>query len=144
MVSITKEQIKEIAEQLECGFSVYFHKETGELVCIPDEDQHIGMEMEFWQEDIDKVEENFQDYLQFTTMESGESFEIMADFAEQLTDERLQTALIEALNRSKPFRGFKHIIDHAGPQRQHWFDFKSKRFMEWTEAQLKMHGVIDV
>jgi hypothetical protein len=59
MVAITKEQIKEIAEQLECGFRVYFHKETGELLCIPDENQH--MDMDYWQEDIDKVEENFQD-----------------------------------------------------------------------------------
>ena len=77
-------------------------------------------------------------------MESGESFDIMADFAEQLTDERLQDELISALNRSKPFRGFKHVIDQAGVQRQHWFDYKTKRFIEWTETQLKLNGEKDV
>jgi len=51
-------------------------------------------------------------------MDSHESFKIMADFAENIDNARLQDRLINALNKSKPFRNFNWEIDNSGDYRQ--------------------------
>lgn len=143
MLTFTKEQIKEISEQLECGFRAFYHKQTSELIFVPDKNRHIGIETDAWQDDLDKLDENLLDYHEIYAMESRDSFRVMADFAEQLNDAKLQDKLVKALNRKKPFREFKFEIDNSGEQRQHWFNFKNKRYIEWTEEQLKRQNKID-
>ena len=57
----------------------------------------------------------------------------MVEFAEQLSDnDKLKNQLINALNRKKPFREFKDIIDNAGKYRQQWFDFKQAQLLQWV------------
>jgi hypothetical protein len=46
MPELTQEQIKEIAEQLDCGFKCYWNRKNNELIFIPDELKHIGMDLE--------------------------------------------------------------------------------------------------
>jgi len=143
MLTFTKEQVKEISEQLDCGFRAFYHKQTGDLIFVPDTDKYFDIDIKAWQDDLDKLERNFLEYQEVHAMESGDSFQVMVDFAEQLTDLNLKNKLITALNRKKPFRGFKFVIDYAGVQRQAWFDFKNKRYIEWTEQQLKIQDEID-
>ncbi len=143
MLTFTNEQIKEISEQLDCGFNAFYHKQTGELFFVPDTNQHYGMDLYAWQDELDKLDENFLDYHKISPMEASDSFRVMSDFAEQLTDKKLQDELVSALNRKKPFREFKFVIDNSGAYRQSWFDFKNKRYIEWTEAQLKIQNEID-
>ena len=138
MLTFTKEQIKEISQQLDCGFRTFYHKQTGDLIFVPDTDKHINMDTDAWQEELDKLDKNFLDYQEIDAMEAGDSFRVMADFAEQLTDTKLRDKLINALNKNKPFREFKYVIDNSGDQRQSWFDFKNNRYIEWTEAQLRI------
>jgi len=40
-------------------------------------------------------------------MSSRDSFNLMADFAESIDNKKLQDRLINALNKSKPFKNFK-------------------------------------
>jgi Uncharacterised protein family (UPF0158) len=138
MLTFTKEQIKEISEQLDVGFRAFYHKETGDLIFLPNNSVYNDIDMDAWQDELDKLDENFLDYHEIKAMETSDSFQVMADFAEQLNDIKLQNKLINALNKNKPFREFKFVIDYAGEQRQNWFDFKNKRYIEWTEKQLKM------
>ena len=143
MLTFTKEQIKEISEQLDCGFRAFYHKQTGELIFVPDTNRHIDMDTDAWQDDLDKLDENFLDYHEIIAMDASDSFRVMADFAEQLADTSLQNKLIKALNRNKPFSEFKLVIDNSGERRQSWFDFKEKRYTGWTEEQLKIQNDID-
>ena len=71
-------------------------------------------------------------------MDSRDSFRIMEDFVLQLSDTRLADDLLKALQKKPPFRHFKFIIDNSFEFRQSWFDFKSKRQVEWTEEQIKI------
>lgn len=143
MLTFTKEQIKEISEQLDCGFRAFYHKQTGELIFVPDTNRHPGIETDAWQDEFDKLDENLLDYNEIYAMEPGDSFRVMADFAEQLTDTKLQDKLVMALNRKKPFREFKFEIDNSGEQRQRWFDFKNQRYIEWAKEQLERQNEID-
>ena len=49
MLTFTKEQIKEITDQLDTGFRAFYHKVSGELIFVPDTDKYYGMETEAWQ-----------------------------------------------------------------------------------------------
>ena len=138
MLTFSKEQIKEISEQLDCGFRAFYHKQSGDLIFVPDTDQHIGMETDAWQDDLDKLDDNPSKYQEISAMENKASFQMMADFAEEVPDTYLRNKLIEALHSNKPFRAFKLMIDNS-PVRQNWFAFKNKRYLEWTEEQLKIH-----
>ena len=140
MKTFTKAQIKEISEQLDCGFRAFYHKQTGDLIFVPDTNKHIEIDITAWKEEFKKLDKNFFDFQEIFGMESSDFFRVMADFADQLTDLKLQNELIAALSRNKPFRAFKFIIENSGEHRQNWFDFKKERLIEWTEDQIKLQN----
>ena len=135
MIKLTKDQIKELADQLDCGNKCYIHKETGIIIFTPDFDSGYADE-ELWEDDINELEENWDKYIEIDRMESHESFEIMADFAENVDSRELRDILNNALNRKHPFQNFKWVVDNSGPYRQKWFDFKNQRLIEWVENKL--------
>ena len=125
MESLTKEQIKDIAEQMDCGFRCFCHKQNGELVFVPDTLRYPDIDIDACTVEMEKLDNNFGDYREIAQLESRDSFEIMKDFVETLSDfNRLKDRLIDALNKKKPFRSFKFVIDNSGDFRQKWFDFK--------------------
>ena len=140
MKTFTKAQIKEISEQLDCGFRAFYHKQTGDLIFVPDTNKHIEIDITAWKEEFKKLDKNFFDFQEIFGMESSDFFRVMADFADQLTDLKLQNELIAALSRNKPFRAFKFIIENSCEHRQNWFDFKKERLIEWTEDQIKLQN----
>jgi len=143
MLTFSKQQIKEISDQLDCGFRAFYHKLSGELIFVPDIDKHYNIDTSAWQDELDKLDSNFFDYYEIEAMDARESFSVMADFAEQVSDTNLRNKLINALNRKKPFREFKFIIDNSGKYRQNWFDFKNNRYLEWTEDQVKIQQEVE-
>lgn len=143
MIKPTGQQIKEIAENLDCGMKCYYNKRTGEIRTIIDFDSWDGADEESWEEEIKEIEENWGDYFVFEQMSTKEAFELMVDFAESIYNPGLQERLFNALNRSKPFRNFKWQIDNSGEYRQHWFDFKNHRYIEWVKNQIDDHNRID-
>lgn len=136
MIRITKEQIKEIAEQLDCGMNCYIHKETGIIKSVPDFDSWQTGDTELWEDVLNELDENWGNYLEIERMESHESFDIMVEFAEDVDSRELHNTLINVLNRKHPFGNFKWVIDNSGPYRQKWFDFKSQSLKDWVIAQL--------
>ena len=132
MKELTKEEIKEIAEQLDCGFLCYLNKETGKILFVPDEMRFSDIDEEAWADEFKELEENPLDYAEIEPMRSRDSFEVMADFARELPDsEPLKERLFKALNSGKPFWGFKYEIDDSD-YREAWFKFKDERMREWV------------
>ena len=143
MPTFTKEQIKEISEQLDCGFRAFYHKQTGDLIFVPNTDRFFDMDTSAWSVELAKLSKYHRDYQEIHPMVTSDSFKVMTDFIDELTNPILQSRLIKALNRKKPFREFKFVIDNSGENRQHWFEFKNKRYFEWTHDQIKMHSRFD-
>lgn len=137
MIKLTKDQIKEVAEQLDCGFKCYVNKETGTIQSVINFDKWLGGDEDPWTEVTKELEENWDKYIEVDGMESKDSFNVMADFAENVDSVELRESLIKALNRKHPFQNFKWVIDNSGPYRQKWFDFKNQRYIEWVEDQLE-------
>ena len=131
---MTEEQIKEIAELLECGNQCFIHVKNKTIEYHPDPEDFMS-DMELWQDVIDKIESDFDEYIKITKMDSNQSFQVMAKFIEIVKTPELKIKLENVLSKSKPFRNFKYIIDES-ESRQAWFDFKLSEDMDWVKKQI--------
>lgn len=136
-IKLTEEQINEVVDNLEIGMKSFYNLTSGEIIAIPDFDFDAFDRDNIWQESIDEIDENPNQFFDFEMLESHDSFQIMADFAEQVDHPRLQSKLIKVLNRKKPFQNFKWEIDNSGPYRQQWFEFRKVRYIKWVLDQLE-------
>jgi hypothetical protein len=139
MLKPSKEQIKEMGEDLDCGFICYFNIKNGSILNIPDFDNWGGENRGTWHKEIKEVNANREDYMEIEGFDSHKSFRIMENFAISVDNADLQDALIRALNKSKPFRNFKWVIDGSGEYRQQWFDYKKAQYIEWIEGQIEAY-----
>ncbi len=138
MLPLPPEKIKEIADMVDSGFRCMVHKQTGELLYIPDECKLPDIDFDAFNEEIEKFESSPFDYTVIMPMESRESFKIMEDFAEELYDSNpLKRKLFDALSRKRPFANFKWVIDNSGDYREKWFKFKDERMIQWVREQLE-------
>jgi len=138
MSNSTNDYIKEIAEQLDCGFRAFIHKTTGQRLFVPDENDLSGIDLDPWASELEQLENNFTDYYEIDKWTSSEAFEILSEFADQVSDNKLQSRLFDALRKNRPFREFKYVIDNSGDFRQQWFDFKSKSQQDFVARQLNL------
>lgn len=123
---IATADIKEIAEQLDFGFRAYIHKTTTQLLFVQDENRLPDIDLDFWHEELEQLDNNTSDYYKIEKWTSSEAFEIMSEFAGQLTDNNLLSRIFVALRKNKPFKEFQFVIDNSWDFRQQWFDFKNK------------------
>lgn len=138
MTKLTQEQIKEIAEQLGCGFSCHYNIKTNDLLFIPDLENYLDEELDAWADDLKKIKKDKKNYKTIDPPKSSDSFEIMVQFIGTLPDDlKLKDVLSTALAKRKPFQEFKFAIDNSGDYRQNWFDFKNEMLVEWVKNELK-------
>ena len=129
--------IKEIAQELDCGFDCYYNPKTDEIVTIPNFGQ-ISDEDEFreaFSAELKKVKKNKAEFIKIEVLESFESFKIMEHFISQIADKQFGSELKNILERKKPFQNFKNRIDNSD-YRQNWFDFKQNELEKIVETQL--------
>ena len=136
-MKLTDQQIREIADLFDCGMRCFYNVKTGEIKSVINSDKWIGAEEEFWEEDLAEIMNNQDSYLEFESMSSHDSFQIMIDFLETVKDQNLYRRLINALEKPKPFKNFKWEIDNSGLYRQKWFDFKNERIFEFVKLQVE-------
>lgn len=117
MPTFTKQQVKEISEQIDCGFQAFYHKQMGSLIFVPNTNRNLEMDTSAWSDELAQLRKSFQDYQEIYPMYRSDSFKVMTDFIQQLDDTILQSRLVEAVNRKKPFREFKFVIDNSGLNR---------------------------
>jgi hypothetical protein len=135
---LNEDQIKEIAEELSIGMRCLVNRKTGELLFIPDEMNLMGIDMDPWQDEIDKFESDPDSYWAIEAPRSRDSYQFMADFAEALEgNNRLRVRLLDALEKKKPFAHFKWIIDGSGPYREEWFVYRDQRYMQWVRDRIR-------
>jgi hypothetical protein len=134
---ISTDKIKEIAEQLESGMKCFYHLPTGDLEYYPDElAGHAGFDEEPWQESIDKVEENYAEYVQFEAMDTHESFKMMETFINEIPEENIRQRFEDAISYRKPFQNFKQLLPNYPELRQQWFSFRDQQYIDWVQQQI--------
>ena len=144
MIKLSRQQIKDIADDLDMGQQCYYHIPTGKVVTIIDVDDGAFDDdtMEELEKEKEDIFENRSDYFEFEKMPSHLSFSNMEDFIETVTDKRLVYKLINALNNRKPFRHFKDIILDSD-YRDKWFKFNDNCNAEWIENQIYRYNSVN-
>ncbi len=130
--------IKNIAQELDCGFDSYFNVKTNEIIAIPGI-SYVSDQDDFkkaFEEDFKRIENNKTDFIKFDALENFESFKIMELFVQQLADQNLKAELGKVLENKRPFQNFKSKVDQSN-FRQNWFDFKQKEIEKKVETELK-------
>ena len=144
METLNDQQVKEIAEQLDTGWRCFFNTKTQEIVAVPDFIENPDYDREYFEEDLEKLETNADQYIEIEKPSSRDSFNIMLGFTDQLTgNEELKEMLFKALDRKKPFSNFKFLIDNSGIYRQKWFDYKNDQLKKWVIDKFKEANLDD-
>lgn len=134
-MKLTPAQIDSIAQDLQCGMCCYVHRKTGEVVVVLSEEGLDATDADLWQEDLDKLAADPENFLEIEPMPSNEAFRVMEDFAET-TPRALKARLLMALEKHSPFQHFKHEIDNSGEWRERWFAFHFEKYQDWVSRQL--------
>jgi len=137
-MKITSRQINDIAQELEMGMKVYINRETQEIKPIFDWEDSIG-DTEIWEEEEEKIEKEWSDFVIISKMESWEAFKIMEAFVDKVEDRALNEDLVRILGRKSPFANFKATIE-SSPYRQNWFDFRQGEYESYVKEKLEMEG----
>lgn len=140
-INLKENQIKELSEELSMGAKCFYNFSTGEIkVFYPDES---GEFRDFYEEEealkYEEIMENSELYYEFEPMTSRESFQIMEDFVETLSDIGFANRLVYALSHSKPFSHFNDIIENS-KYRQDWFNFRDENQKDWVKKQVNRHN----
>jgi len=113
----------------------FLDKETGDLRMFSTyEGQFLDGE-----EDEDEIEA--MDLVRIDRIESREAFGIMERFAHEVARSPLQDRLIEALNRPKPFRRFKNVLNEYNEERDQWHAFHEETVLRIGRQYLEREGV---
>lgn len=125
-----------IADSLQCGLISYIHKTTFEVLTMGDHEFVDNYGDDPWEEDRERVLEEPFAWICISKPTPSEGFKIMADFAENMVGGRLRTDLIDALNRSKPFRNFKGIVESSAA-RNDWFSFRDAAYRQYVSDAIE-------
>ncbi|TXK70627.1 UPF0158 family protein [Mesonia sp. HuA40] len=123
-----KKLIYAIAQELDCGMDCYYNVKTQEFISIPGEGYDMSMDFEmeeFFEEDLERVKEQEEDFIFIKAPDLQTSFGIMESFVDQIDDSRFSTQLQTLLQNKYPFRNFKAKVEGSA-YRQAWFDHKQK------------------
>ena len=131
---IDAQELQMAMEQADGFGSWYLDRETGEVIYLSED----GLEEE--EEFRAGLEEDEAGrYVPIPSRPSHEGFKDMERFASSLPFGRARDTLFDALDRRKPFRGFKDALFGLGEVRQQWFDYEARcartRALEWLEDE---------
>jgi hypothetical protein len=109
MVNSSSKTVKEIAENLDSGNDCYYNFKTNEIIAIPNESQIFDDALfeEVFAAELARVSKKSAGFMKIEGLKSFESFEIMENFTQQLTDTYLQNKLESALVRKKTISKFQ-------------------------------------
>jgi hypothetical protein len=138
-MKLTKKQINEIAQDLEAGMKIFINRKDLEIRTVLDWDEMYG-DSEIWEEELDKIENEWTDYVVIEKMESRDAFKIMANFIGEIDDKALAEELSNVLERKSPFANFKAIVE-TSDYREKWFEFKSLQHENYVKEMLELENI---
>ena len=136
-MKLTKAQVKELAENLQLGYTVYINLDTGEIKYLIDEDKYPDAR-EIFAEELDEIEA-WDNFVELQEMPSFEAFRVMEDFAYNVDDD-FHDDLMNVLDRRKPVANFKELVE-SSDYREEWFKYRDQRYLEYTEKLLRYEDI---
>ncbi len=134
-----KEVIQEIAGEINMGMKCYLNVNTMEVEAYFGHSFHCDKETEeLFEETFEKIESWGENVVCIFPLRSGESFRIMEGFIDEIIPDntRLKVNLLESIERRKPFRNFRCIIDDSD-YLDTWYEYKNACIEKHVEEELE-------
>ncbi|MCE2707195.1 MAG: UPF0158 family protein [Bacteroidota bacterium] len=137
MLSLTEKEIELIATQLLKGNVCFYQLDKKKIHHMPDDEDYFNYDLTEEEEDIlDEIEEQPENFAEFTKLEPSQEHQIMQDFVDQRIKERnLAEELVDALSKPKAATGFKFLLDGSAYQEE-WTDYIRGKYQDWIKEQL--------
>ncbi|TDQ17410.1 uncharacterized protein UPF0158 [Algoriphagus boseongensis] len=137
MLSLTEKEADFIASQLLKGNVCFYQIDKKKIHHMPDDEDYFNYDLTEEEEDIlDAIEEEPDNYAEFTKMESAQEHQMMQDFIDRKVKERnLAEDLVNALSKPKAATGFKFLID-GSKYKQDWVDYRKGKYLDWVKEQV--------
>lgn len=140
VIKLSKEKIKEIAQELDLGMNCFINIDTGEYEILINKSLNP-----YWDDDesiFKEIEERIESWENLINIEppcTELSFQYIEQFIDDIipTGSSLQDELYEAISKRKPFRNFRNIID-CSDYRETWFVFKEERLIEYINREISL------
>jgi hypothetical protein len=92
--------------------------------------------------DADRVEREFGTrFIEIPHADSDEGYRDMEDYIDTVKNQRLQDRLTQAINRRRPFRRLKDVLEDYPEELERWFNFSNSRIHERMLEWLKDNGI---
>ncbi len=130
-VTLTDAEIATMAEDLDMGMRCFINIKTGKLMSAIPDDGYVDV----CDENLKLFLANEDDYFELEQLRSGISFRMMEDFVDRVDDEKVKEKLINALQKRKPFRNFRDVLDHSD-YIEDWYDYKRACTIDWFKQQV--------
>ena len=157
-MKLTDEQIEQIAESINAGFTCNVNPETGEIEeirendefdLIPDEDDeffddYLESETEWQKEmrlELKEQTERINSWERVIVIEQpdpSETLRYMQAFADEVIPEAEQEMYWKALKSKGPFSNFNVLI-HDSEYLDNWHEFKKKMLIEFVREELSRY-----
>ncbi len=126
-----KKLVSEIANDIDTGLIFYINTKTNETTSIIPEEHRD----ETWEE-TEKIIDSWNEKISIEPINSNQGYQIMENFAENITDKNFQRKLYNALSGRKPFAKFNNIVGYSDYQ-EDWFAYKQNWLEEFVYIELR-------
>lgn len=104
---------------------------------MPDDEDYFNYDLTEAEEDVlDEIDENPDNFAEFTKMEPPQEHQMMQDFIDRKVKERnLAEDLVNALSKPKASTGFKFLID-GSKYKAEWTEYRKGKYQDWVKEQV--------
>lgn len=104
---------------------------------MPDDEDYFNYDLTEEEEDIlDEIEDNPDNFAEFTKMEPAQEHQMMQDFVDRkIKEKNLAEDLVNALSKPKASTGFKFLIDES-KYKNEWLEYRLSKYHDWVKEQV--------
>ena len=135
-VQIDLEDIMVAMQTHDFDVSHYLDVTTGAILLVKD-----GMVNDLEGDIDDLLDEEPDRYRLVEPVESSTAYKVMEDFIDALPHGVAQTVLRHAIEKPKPFRGFKDALVELTEAQDQWVEFELKAYRRYAEKWLQLEGI---
>lgn len=137
MFSLTEKEVESISTQLLKGNVCFYQIDKKKIHHMPDDEDYFNYDLTEDEEDIlDEIEENPDNFAEFTKMEPAQEHQMMQDFVDRkIKEKNLAEDLVNALSKPKASTGFKFLIE-GSKYKNEWQEYRLSKYHDWVKEQV--------
>jgi hypothetical protein len=137
MLSLTEKEVDLITAQILKGMVCFYQIDKKKIHQMPDDEDYFNYDLTEEEEDIlDEIEDQPDNYAEFTKMEPAQEHQMMQDFIDRKVKEKnLAEDLVNVLSKPKASTGFKFLIEES-KYKSDWIEYRKEKYNDWVKEQV--------